>query len=140
MQDKSLGVLGASINNVQKSFDDQLKKRVETQQGINQKLNALKKKQGNNLSSRDLADAVYEKIDSIGKENFIQNHNPQGPNYSQLMTSVLVVINKKKEQAFRASYLTLLQEHNRNDFDNFKKRQENIIKSQHGLVEDVAEQ
>jgi len=44
MQDKSLGVLGASINNVQKSFDDQLKKRVETQQGINQKLNALKKK------------------------------------------------------------------------------------------------
>ena len=44
MQDKSLGVLGASIQNVQKSFDDQLKKRVEAQQSINQKLNALKKK------------------------------------------------------------------------------------------------
>ena len=56
------------------------------------------------------------------------------------MTSVLVVINKKKEQAFRASYITFLSEHNRNDFDNWKKRQENIIKSQHGLIENVEEQ
>lgn len=34
MQDKSLQVLGANIYNVQKSYDDQLKKRLDAQQTI----------------------------------------------------------------------------------------------------------
>lgn len=93
MQDKSLAVLGANISNVQKSFDDQLKKRKDTQKTIKDKLRALTQKGGNKLTEKDLADAVYEKIQDIGKEKFIQSHNPEGNNYSELMTSVLVVIN-----------------------------------------------
>jgi Tfp pilus assembly major pilin PilA len=93
MQDKSLAVLGANISNVQKSFDDQLKKRKDTQKTIKDKLRALTQKSGNKLTDKDLADAVYEKIQDIGKEKFIQSHNPEGNNYSELMTSVLVVIN-----------------------------------------------
>ena len=41
MQDKSLSVLGANISNVQKSFDDQLKKRKDTQKNIKDKLRSL---------------------------------------------------------------------------------------------------
>ena len=92
MQDKSLAVLGANISNVQKSFDDQLKKRKDTQKTIKDKLRALTQKSGNKLTDKDLADAVYEKIQDIGKEKFIQSHNPEGNNYSELMPSVLVVI------------------------------------------------
>ena len=50
------------------------------------------------MTQRDLGDAVYEKINDIGKDKFLQSHTPGGPNYSEIMTSVLVVINKKKEQ------------------------------------------
>lgn len=122
MQDKSLAVLGANVYNVQKSFDEQLKKRIDAQQNIKSKLNALTKKSGNSLAQRDLADAVYEKINEIGKEKFIQSHSPEQNTYSDIMTSVLVVISKKKEDAFRQNYLTFLTEHNKNDFENWKKR------------------
>jgi|TARA_B110000305_G_C19260520_1_gene549292 hypothetical protein len=44
MQDKSLAVLGANISNVQKSFDDQLKKRKDTQKNIKEKLRELYQK------------------------------------------------------------------------------------------------
>lgn len=93
MQDKSLSVLGANISNVQKSFDDQLKKRKDTQKTIKDKLRQLTQKSGNKLTDKDLENAVYEKIQDIGKEKFIQSHNPDGSNYSELMTSILVVIN-----------------------------------------------
>ena len=93
MQDKSLAVLGANISNVQKSFDEQLKKRKEIQKAIKDKLRTLTQKQGNKLTDKDLVDAVYEKIQDIGKDRFIQSNNPEGNNYSELMTNVLVVIN-----------------------------------------------
>ena len=38
MQDKSLSVLGANVYNIHKNFDDQLKKRTETQNQIKSKL------------------------------------------------------------------------------------------------------
>ena len=60
-------------------------------------------------------------------------------NYSEILTSVLVVINKKKEAAFKQNYLTYLSDHNKNDFDNWKKRQENILKGQFSNIEDPAE-
>jgi len=65
---------------------------------LKQDLGALtKKNQGSALKDRDLADAVYEKITDIGKEKFIQSHSPNEASYSELMTSVLVVVNKKRE-------------------------------------------
>lgn len=71
---------------------------------------------------------MYEKINEIGKDKFIQNHNAEGANYSSIMTSVLVVLNKKNEQKFRQGYLSFLSEHNRNDMDNWRKREENRLK------------
>ena len=53
----------------------------------------LQQKEGSKLSERDLGDAVYKNIQEIGKEKFLQNHNPEGANYSEIMTSVLIVIN-----------------------------------------------
>ena len=50
-----------------------------------------------------------------------------------------VLINKKKVDAFRTSYISFLSEHNKNDFDNWKKRQENIIRNQHGHLDDIEE-
>lgn len=41
MQDKSLAVLGANISNIQKSFDDQLKKRKDNQKTLKDKLRGL---------------------------------------------------------------------------------------------------
>ena len=96
MQDKSMSVLGANIANVHKQFDDNLKKRIDNQQSLKQRLNILTKKSGSNLAQRDLADAVYEKINDIGKDKFIQSHSQDQMNYSQLLCSVLVVINNKK--------------------------------------------
>ena len=45
------------------------------------------------MTDRDLADCVYEKIQDIGKDKFIQSHSPDASNYSEIMTSVLIVIN-----------------------------------------------
>lgn len=139
MQDKSMSVLGANIANVHKQFDDNLKKRIDSQQSIKQKLNALTKKSGTNLTQRDLADAVYEKINDIGKDKFIQSHSPDQMNYSQMLTSVLVVISQKKQQFFQQNYVTFLSEHNKNDFENWKKRQENILKSHYNNIDDPVE-
>ena len=88
----------------------------------------LTKKVGSNYTQRDLADIVYENINDLGKDKFIQSHNDKDGNYSEIMTSVLVVVNVKKEAFFKANYLTFLTEHNTNDFENWKKRQENTIK------------
>lgn len=49
------------------------------------------------MTQSDLTESVYEKITEIGKDKFVQNHSPDGMNYSGIMTSVLVVINQKKE-------------------------------------------
>lgn len=77
---------------------------------------------GSNLTQRDLADAVYEKINDIGKDKFVQSHSSDQMTYSSMLTTILVVINKKKEAAFKQNYLTFLTEHNKNDFENWKKR------------------
>jgi len=55
------------------------------------------------------------------------------------MTSVLIVINQKSMQKFQQSHLTFLSEHNKNDFVNWKKRQENQIKSQFVNIESEEE-
>lgn len=71
------------------------------------------------MTDKDLVEAVYEKIQDIGKDRFIQGNNPEGNNYSELMTNVLIVINQKKMAQFQQGHLTFLTEHNKNDFANW---------------------
>lgn len=100
MKDKSLGVLGANVANVQKSLDDKLKKKLDEQSLIKTKLQGLTKKAGNTLNQKDLADCVYEKLKDVGKGRFIQSNKVDGENYSQLLTTILVVVGKKKVEMF----------------------------------------
>lgn len=125
MQDKALSVLGANLYAVQKKTDEQLKKRQDMQAKLKSDLGALtKKNQGSDLKNRDLGDAVYEKITDIGKEKFLQSHSPNEANYSELMTTVLIVVPKKREVQFKNEYVYYLINHNKNDFANWKKRKE----------------
>lgn len=128
MRDKSLGVLGAAVANVQKSLDDKLKKKLDEQSLIKSKLQALTKKQGNTLNQKDLSDCVYEKIKEIGKGKFITSIHPEGENYSTLLTSILVVVGKKKDAQFRDNYFRFLIDHNVNDYENWRKRTEMACK------------
>lgn len=85
------------------------------------KLDQLKKKQGNSLAQRDLADEVYENKHKINKQKFC-NKIEGDENYTDLFTSVLVVVNKKKEQDFLDNYHKFLITHNANDFVAWEKR------------------
>jgi len=58
--DKSLKVIGAKILSIQKTCDEKLKKQLEEQADIKNKLNALTKKESKSLLATDLSDLVYE--------------------------------------------------------------------------------
>lgn len=53
---------------------------------------------------------------------------------------MLVVVNKRNEQKFFDNYISFLTEHNKNDFDNWKKRQQNLITAQFQNIDDAGEQ
>jgi hypothetical protein len=56
-----------------------------------------------------LADVVYEK--KITKQMFVNTYG------SDIMTTILVVVNKKKLEQFKSSYMNVLLEYYQNDFD-----------------------
>lgn len=72
---------------IQKSCDEKLKKKMEEQNDIKNKLAALTKKDSKSYMSKDLGDLVYEK--KISSQWFVNTHG------SKIMTSVLVVVQKK---------------------------------------------
>lgn len=86
--DKSLKVLGAKIQATQKTCDDRLKKIIDEQSEVKNKLNHLVKKDSPSFMQKDLGDIVYEK--KITKNMFVNTYG------SSIMTTVLVVVNKKK--------------------------------------------
>ena len=94
--DKSLKVIGAKIAGNQKTCDDRLKKVLDEQTTIKNKLGALQKKDSTSFMQKDLGDIVYEK--KISKNLFVNTHG------SELMTTVLIVVNKKKVQQFKDVY------------------------------------
>jgi len=79
-----------------------------------------------------LSDLVYEK--KIDEKYFVNSHG------SQLMTSVLVVVNKKKIAEFKEKYFTVLVEHYQNDQQNWERRTKEIIKQNNQGVEDEQQQ
>jgi len=109
--DKSLKVLGAKIVNTQKSCDDKLKKILDELAAVNAKLGQLTKKDSTNFMVKDLGDIVYEK--NLNSGVFVNTHG------SDKMTTVLVVVPKKKVDQFKTNYLSLLIDFNKNDFENW---------------------
>jgi hypothetical protein len=59
--DKSLKVIGAKIFGIQKACDEKLKKVMDEQNDIKNKLAALQKKESTSFLQKDLGDVVYER-------------------------------------------------------------------------------
>jgi len=74
----------------------------------------LTKKESAIYTQKDLSDLIYE--EKCNMKLFV---NTLGSNW---MTTVLVVVNKKKDEQFFASYETYLKKFYENDFENWKKR------------------
>jgi len=54
------------------------------------------------------------------------------------MTTVLVVVHKKKVESFRNSYFTILLDHYNTDLANWERRTKELIKQQNHQIEDQA--
>lgn len=102
--------------------DTRLKKLLDEQTAIKNKLQHLTKKDSPSYTQKDLADLVYEK--GISPTHFVNTYK------SELMTTVLVVVPKKKVDAFRASYFTLLLDHNSADQAKWEARTRENLKHQ----------
>ena len=118
--DKSLKVLGQKITGTQKQCDDRLKKLVDEQNDIKTKLTHLTKKDSPSLLQKDTGDLVYEQ--KMPKQSFVNTHG------SDLMTTVLVVVPKKKVEQFKGCYWNILLAHYANDFANWEKRTREVIR------------
>jgi hypothetical protein len=100
---------------------------------VKNKLGQLTKKDSNSFLQKDLGDIVYEK--KIPKDQFINTHG------SNLMVSVLVVINKKNVDKFKASYMRMLLEFYEQDNEKWQQRTKQILFAQHqgeGIGEEEA--
>ena len=54
-------IIGAKIMNTQKTCDEKLKKQIDEQNDIRNKLALLQKKESTSLMQKDLGELVYEK-------------------------------------------------------------------------------
>ena len=95
--DKSLKILGSKIQASQKTADDRLKKITDESNEIKSKLIQLQKKDSPSFLSKDLGDLVYEK--KINKDQFVNTYMTDGFS-SELLVTILVVVNKKNIQKF----------------------------------------
>ena len=110
--DKSLKVLGSKIQSSQKTADDRLKKITDETNEVKSKLSTLIKKDSPSFLQKDLGDLVYEQ--KISKDMFVNTHG------SELLVSVLVVVNKKSIQKFQEAYQDMLLNFYTNDYDKWK--------------------
>lgn len=69
-----------------------MKKLLDEKNETKQKLEHLEKKSGATLNQKDLGSEIYE--NKIQGQEFINTYS------SELMTSILIVVSKKKEQGF----------------------------------------
>jgi hypothetical protein len=71
-----------------------------------------------------LGDIVYER--KISKDHFV-NTKYGGDMISQLMGTVLVVVNKKSVESFKAKYMTLLLNFYKDDYEKWENRTKTIL-------------
>ena len=88
----------------------------------------MQKKEGKVLTQKDLGDVVYDS--KMPKSLFVNTHG------SELMTTLLVVVHKKKIDSFRQLYPELLIQFNQTDFENWKKRTRAHVAAQNQNIED----
>lgn len=122
--DKSLKILGQKIQITEKSCGDRLKKKTDEANSIKAKLQQLAKRESKSFMQTDLEVIVYEK--KMNATTFINAHYPDTQ-----MTSVLVVVPKKKTDEFFAHYEELLLKFNTSDLNNWEKRTRTQISMSH---------
>lgn len=71
-----------------------------------------------------MGDIVYER--KISKDHFV-NTKYGGDMISQLMGTVLVVVNKKSVESFKAKYMTLLLNFYKDDYEKWENRTKTIL-------------
>ena len=130
--DKSLKALGARIQLSEKQSADRLKKKSDEVASIKNKLQALARKSSKNFMQTDLEVLVYE--NKISSNYFINTHYPETQ-----MTTILVVLPKKKIEEFNDIYQNLLLAHNKADKEMWVKRKTAEINMAHQNMEDEGE-
>jgi hypothetical protein len=87
--------------------DEQVKRQQEEVSKIRNDFNAINKKEGGNLMTKDFTDEVYEQVKD--ERNFV-------PETSEMFTNLLVVVPHVKLQEFRTNHVNLLDNYyNQND-------------------------
>jgi len=104
-------------------LDDQNKLKIQ--------LSNLQKKDSPSYTNKDLGDLVYEK--NLSRGFFVNNYE------STMLTTILVVVNKKKIDQFRNIYPTSLLNFYKADFENWQNRTRKQIENQHKLAIDDEE-
>ena len=83
-------------------------------------------------TNKDLSDLVYEK--NLSKGFFVNNYE------STMLTTVLVIVHKKKIDQFKSTYPHALLNFYKADFENWQNRTRKQIENQHKLDQDEEEQ
>ena len=91
---------------------------------VKNKIQQLTKKDSTSFLQKDLGDIVYER--KISKDHFV-NTKYGGEMINQLMGTVLVVVNKKSVESFKAKYMTLLLNFYKDDYEKWENRTKTIL-------------
>jgi len=105
---------------------------LDEQNKLKIQLSNLQKKDSPSYTNKDLSDLVYEK--NLSKGFFVNNYE------STMLTTVLVVVNKKKIDLFKQTYPHSLLNFYKADFENWQNRTRKQIENQHKLEMDEEEQ
>jgi hypothetical protein len=123
--DKALSELGALCIKAQKSSDDQVKQQMDKINGLKNQLNHLTKKKGAVYTQIDLADKVYENSAQIKADQFVNCHYQVAEDKTNSrMTSVLVVVQHKRQAEFEANFWQFLIDFNKGAIDGWTRRTE----------------
>lgn len=119
-QEKNLEFLGHFIQKQVKGAEEKVKQNNDKMNQLKSHLSSLTKKKGANMTQSDLADFVYENRNTIKAQQFVNTHYQKDE--PQMMTTMLVVVNQKKEQQFRESYEGMLISFNESDMESWTKK------------------
>ena len=100
---RSLMELTALITKNMRQSDEQIKKNLEEQSQLKQKIASMTKRDQGNLQVRDYTDDIYNK--NPNKDLFVESHG------SDLFVNMLVVLNQEKAQGFIENMGELMSEY-----------------------------